>query len=236
MIYIKEMILNCPSCSAKFMVSAAALGAKGRDVKCGKCGHIWFVEPPHDSLDELQNLVDKIEAEASPEVIQPVSPAKQGKEPPEIKLNASPKEILQGKTKSPDAQKESKTSFLSEEQQKIVAGFLLALAVVALITWGILSITRHWYVPQKSQLMIDQLKIDTKEEGLSGTFRVVNLSDTAQDLPTFKVFMAQDDGRIVSTKILKPKESIVQKEASIGFTFTFDDVPSVASKIKIQSQ
>jgi predicted Zn finger-like uncharacterized protein len=40
------MIISCPECTAKFLVDAAALGATGRMVRCGKCAHSWAETPP----------------------------------------------------------------------------------------------------------------------------------------------------------------------------------------------
>lgn len=40
------MILDCPSCSAKFKVDPALLGESGRSVRCGNCGHSWHQTPP----------------------------------------------------------------------------------------------------------------------------------------------------------------------------------------------
>ena len=40
------MILDCPSCGAKFKVDAALLGEAGRSVRCGNCGHGWHQTPP----------------------------------------------------------------------------------------------------------------------------------------------------------------------------------------------
>ncbi len=39
------MILDCPSCSAKFKVDPALLGETGRSVRCGNCGHSWHQMP-----------------------------------------------------------------------------------------------------------------------------------------------------------------------------------------------
>lgn len=36
------MILTCPNCSTRYLMSAAAIGEKGRDVRCAKCAHEWF--------------------------------------------------------------------------------------------------------------------------------------------------------------------------------------------------
>ena len=40
------MILACLNCSARFLVSADAIGARGRVVRCGRCDHVWFAAPP----------------------------------------------------------------------------------------------------------------------------------------------------------------------------------------------
>lgn len=39
------MILTCPSCGARFNVSAELLGPGGRNVRCGDCGHSWHQNP-----------------------------------------------------------------------------------------------------------------------------------------------------------------------------------------------
>lgn len=40
------MILACPNCSARFLIDSNAIGAQGRDVRCGRCGHTWASGPP----------------------------------------------------------------------------------------------------------------------------------------------------------------------------------------------
>lgn len=37
------MILQCPSCDARFLVNDALIPLEGRDVRCGRCKHTWFV-------------------------------------------------------------------------------------------------------------------------------------------------------------------------------------------------
>ncbi|NNG04887.1 MAG: DUF3426 domain-containing protein [Inquilinus sp.] len=35
------MIIACENCATRFTVTDAAIGAKGRKVKCSSCGHVW---------------------------------------------------------------------------------------------------------------------------------------------------------------------------------------------------
>ncbi|PWR22406.1 DUF3426 domain-containing protein [Zavarzinia compransoris] len=51
------MIITCPSCSTRYLLPPAALSASGRDVRCARCGHVWFQAPPAD----LPRTVDLIE-------------------------------------------------------------------------------------------------------------------------------------------------------------------------------
>lgn len=43
------MILNCPSCNARYNVDPTKLGPNGRRVRCASCGNIWRQEPVADS-------------------------------------------------------------------------------------------------------------------------------------------------------------------------------------------
>lgn len=68
------MILDCPNCAAKFLVADTQIPANGRDVRCGRCAHVWFVAPP-PSVDteavenELKDLLNiQREEPSAPEV------------------------------------------------------------------------------------------------------------------------------------------------------------------------
>ncbi|MEJ0010295.1 MAG: zinc-ribbon domain-containing protein [Alphaproteobacteria bacterium] len=41
----RSMILQCPSCNARFLVADALVPPLGRTVRCGACSFQWFVEP-----------------------------------------------------------------------------------------------------------------------------------------------------------------------------------------------
>lgn len=51
------MIVNCPNCSARFMVEASALGPTGRQVRCGRCKQAWFQGPAEPEALQLEQSV-----------------------------------------------------------------------------------------------------------------------------------------------------------------------------------
>ena len=76
------MIITCPSCSAKFAVKAEAIGPEGRKVRCAKCRHDWFQDPPlSDTMDGS--------AFASPEA----KPVPEGSNLPVVPGSATPLHI-----------------------------------------------------------------------------------------------------------------------------------------------
>ncbi len=52
------MIVECPECHTKFMVPDSAIG-NGRDVRCGKCTHVWFLAPDTSESSTAETKSDK---------------------------------------------------------------------------------------------------------------------------------------------------------------------------------
>jgi predicted Zn finger-like uncharacterized protein len=63
------MILTCPSCATRYQTDSARIAPPGRNVRCAKCGEVWFhavsgpeVEPEPDSVASVAD-----EPETAPE-------------------------------------------------------------------------------------------------------------------------------------------------------------------------
>lgn len=46
------MIIACPACTTRYVVPDSAIGPEGRTVRCAKCRHSWFQDPPELVLSE----------------------------------------------------------------------------------------------------------------------------------------------------------------------------------------
>ncbi|MCH8346918.1 MAG: zinc-ribbon domain-containing protein [Proteobacteria bacterium] len=51
------MIINCTECGTRYIVAPQAIGKDGRLVKCSKCAHTWFEEPPEEDLEIVPEQV-----------------------------------------------------------------------------------------------------------------------------------------------------------------------------------
>ncbi len=70
------MIISCPECAANFLVDAAALGATGRMVRCGKCAHTWPETAP-------ETVSEDVDTSAGDEAAPPPDPETDSENDPE---------------------------------------------------------------------------------------------------------------------------------------------------------
>lgn len=80
------MIIVCPSCSSRYLVSDSSIGENGRDVRCASCNHQWFQEgigagsqredsfgeePEQDFLRQYEDEIPDLGFDPIPESVKP---------------------------------------------------------------------------------------------------------------------------------------------------------------------
>lgn len=63
------MIIACPACGTRYAVPETAIGSEGRTVRCAKCKHSWFQDPPEPSA--IAPAPPRVEPQAAAPVPQP---------------------------------------------------------------------------------------------------------------------------------------------------------------------
>lgn len=76
------MIIACPACGTRYAVPDTAIGSDGRTVRCAKCKHSWFQEPPVLDLEAETQAPAPASAAPSPAPAPPVDEAAPPAPPP----------------------------------------------------------------------------------------------------------------------------------------------------------
>ena len=196
------MILTCPSCSTRYQADSARFVAPGRNVRCAKCGHVWFQTAP--------------EAEPEPEpVLEPVAETPPAPDPesstPEPATAAPLSSIIKPQpVEAPPRPKRRKTQKSSVLADAIAWAALIFLAVT--IGWAAVqyrqTIVELWPglaplyevvgLPVESEgiALIDvayQHEVEDGQPVLSVSGKIVNVSDRELPVPVIRVMLSDQE-------------------------------------------
>ena len=74
------MIITCPNCKKKFKIDTSQIPAKGRNLQCGSCDHVWFYKT-EDKSSETLTLNDAISNNEIETKFKPLEKEKSFKKP-----------------------------------------------------------------------------------------------------------------------------------------------------------
>jgi predicted Zn finger-like uncharacterized protein len=201
------MILTCPSCQTRYQTDGTHFKAPGRNVRCAKCGQVWFQTSP------------EVEIEPEPEaVIAPVKPVPHPVEAAAPELAASEPGALDfgagsPRDESPSVEVEGPPRSRGAAFAQSV-GWTALILLIGAIGWGTIhyreTIASLW--PQTASLYavlgmpvnvrgITLTNIAYKQEYedgqpvLSVTGKVVNISSREQPVPEIRVVLLDDAKR-----------------------------------------
>lgn len=216
------------------MISSEALGEDGREVRCGKCSHMWFQPAERDSLDELREtaeedddfnigLSDRAEAE-------------------EIGFQNSFTKVEEPQLPLTEAH---------ETALRHAAGFMIALAVLSIIFYAFILLktplskmvpglnsayaAMGFSAPRQVEpdIAFDRIKLERKGDVLTGSGLVINLSENPVDIGGIKAELMGPQKEIIETvDVMLPKKEIAP-ESSEKIEFIFKAVSQKAEAVRL---
>lgn len=224
------MILTCPNCASRFLISAEALAPSGRRVKCSACGTQWFQIPDSDAADdETQSPPARLIDEDIPHSVKPLVSGPSSEESPLAHAGLS-------------------TSAL----RKNIAGYGAAFAVFCAV-FGILLLAKPLLVaswPASAALyerlgfavalpgeglVFDRLKAVADAGGaLHVEGQIINLMRKTQVVPLIEVSLRTIKGDILKQWYIQPPQDEIAGEQNVPFKAQYSEGLSGAENINLQ--
>jgi predicted Zn finger-like uncharacterized protein len=248
------MIISCPACQTRYAVPDRAVGVEGRTVRCAKCRHSWFQEPPQWTPPETPPPVaapaqvaplpapvnaGTEEAAGQEDPVDP--PAFARRDPPEAPPPPFDESVSQFEYEPPFRPRRNWLKLWT------IAGAIFA--VLAIGTIGAVSylgipdwvpISRPTFAGGKPDLVLEfppnrqdrrTLPNGTAFFGASGT--VTNVGTQVRRLPPILIVLRDGKDRIVySWEVPPPKRSLAPGE-SVAINEAVTDVPRSAKFAEI---
>jgi len=227
------------------MISSEALGANGREVRCGKCGHMWFQPGERDSLDDLPPAPPEQDMGYGDDDIS----FENHKEPEPIP------EVLKSRREKVAIEKEYQPSkldkYISPERRSQVAAVLVALLIVVGLAYELID-SRDMIGRQvpfmagayeelglpltkvKPQIAIDRLTLTKQGTKMMGTANLINLTSDSVPVKHIVAELTDFDYKTLKSMDVKMDDKSLKGESSHKIEFTFDDVPKDAVSVRVK--
>ncbi len=227
------MILTCPSCTTRYLLSAQALAPDGRTVKCSNCAQEWFETPDPDEL--LKKLESDVGQEAAlhddiPDAIKPFN------------------EYLDEEAKDGQYDKPAVKSKTGGQ----MTGYLAAAAVFVASFAALMAFSQPIYkawpasasfydmlgvslsVPGEG-LVFDRVKVNAlNEHAILIEGAVINRTSEVQALPFIEATIRDKSGNVIDEAIIQAPFDTMDAESGLPFRSTYQGDVMEADHVQLR--
>lgn len=220
------MILTCPNCASRYLLSAQVLAPGGRRVRCSNCKEEWFQLPDPDELsDTAQQPIDEI-----PKAVKPI--------PEGSSVPALAEDVKAGKTKPP-----ARGAFAGYLGAAAVGLIILGGAVVAknqvvkawLPSAGLYEMLGMSVTAPGEGLVFDRVKarmLSPQDIEIEGT--IINLTKDDQYLPDIEASIRNEAGDVLMETRIEPPYDMLQGESTLPFKSRYTGSAPGADHIQLK--
>lgn len=236
------MILTCTACATRYSVDGATFPPAGRQVRCAKCGNVWFQPGPADEPAAGEAVPGAAAAAPAPTRI----PERIAESSPE---SARPRDFVARR-----APKDEREAMGWRSRLVVVAGWAALIAVVVLIGLSAVryrqEISTIW--PQSAGVYnrlgmkvnvrgIDFVKVDYHRESEDGqvvlavTGRIINNGNRELPVPQSVMVILTDAGnREIYHWPFTPSAQTLKPGQSVPFLTRLSSPPAAARHLEVR--
>lgn len=236
------MILTCAECRARYLIPEHSLIPNGRTVRCGNCGHTWYVSPPADdgagaadgdADGSGSNSFADMVANATDSIPQGVRPIPEGSSvPAHIGARAD-------------------TGFVAR-----IGGYAVAAVLFVAVAGGLFAmrdtVVQSWpaslavynmvgFAPEGplADIVFDRVDAKTSynEDGvevLTVSGKIINLRARSVELAPIRVSARMATDGAVWDWVIDPPAVRIGPEETLEFTAAYADIPADAQEINVR--
>ena len=257
------MMLVCPNCSARYLLAPAALGDRGREVRCARCDHQWYAEADGEAVPDVISEedegvsvgwddIDDEEAGGEDSRAGIPDPYADDEDDEEESIPQSVRPMPEG-SNVPARPEDVRRPDITIQAQMTGFGAALAIFGILVISFFVFKNTIVTTWPASAAIYeMAGTPVEFKGEGLvieslsanlikgrdgKDTLvikgRVINLTGQAIDVPQLVAMMRDTNGEPSESWLIDPPVDEVAAGASFAFTSDYPAVPAAIGSVNL---